>query len=121
MMPEPSEYNIVRKAEIDLCNDLLRYNSWDATELQFPHIQLLEEEEYQSGQDQLVQADKLAVDIKAKDSLMDRFIDDIIDITIDDPKWMERFKNAALFSTPYLGHYSPQNRWNWITPFNSTS
>ena len=27
---------------------------------------------------------------------MDRFIDDIITITIDDPPWVERAKNAAL-------------------------
>ena len=28
---------------------------------------------------------------------MDEFIDDIINIAIDDPNWVERAKNAALF------------------------
>ena len=76
-------------------NDLIRDKSWDATELQSFHRHLIEEYEYHPVKDPLVQADQLAVDIEAKEASMDGFINDIITITIDDPIWVKRAKNAA--------------------------
>ena len=84
------------EAGIDLDNDLPRYNSWGATELQSPHIQLPKDEEYHPGIYPLVQADTLTVDIKAKEDSTHVFIDDIITITIDNLSWVKRTKNAAL-------------------------
>ena len=44
----------------------------------------------------LVQADTLAVDIKAKEDSTHVFIDDIITITVDNLSWVKRTKNVAL-------------------------
>ena len=39
--PAPVDHDTVSEAEIDLGNDLLEEKSWDAIELQSPHIHLL--------------------------------------------------------------------------------
>ena len=67
MSPTPEEYNTVWELSINLGNYLLRDKSWNATEFQSPHKQLLKEEEYQPEKDQLVQADAQAFDTKAKE------------------------------------------------------
>ena len=43
-----------------------------------------------------IPADQLVVDIEAKESPMDEFVDDIITIAIDDTSWFERAKNTDL-------------------------
>ena len=61
-----------------------------------PHRHLLPREDYLPDPDPLVKADQLAVNIEAKEASMDGFIHNKITITIDDPCWAERAKNAAL-------------------------
>ena len=39
--PVPAEYTTVSEAKIDLGNDLLRDESWDTDDLNFPHRSLL--------------------------------------------------------------------------------
>ena len=92
----PSEYTTISEAAIDLGNDILVETSWYATNLQLPRRHLLPREDYLTASDPLFKADQLSVNIKAKEASMDGFIDDIITITIDDPCWVERAKNAAL-------------------------
>ena len=94
--PAPVEYTKVSYGTIDLGNYIPRDKSWDATELQSPHRHLLKDEEYQSGSDPLVQADTLAVDVEVKEASMDRFVNYIITINIDEPSWLDYAKNAAL-------------------------
>ena len=92
----PSEYTTISDAEINLGNDLLADALWDETDLHLPHIHLLPREEYLPASDPLVKSDKLAVNIKEKEDSMDEFIDDIININIDNPCWVERAEDAAL-------------------------
>ena len=73
----------MREEAIKLENNLLGYKSWDATELQSPHRQLPKEEGYHPVPEPISQADTLTVEIKSKESPMDGFIYDIINITID--------------------------------------
>ena len=96
MKPTLVEYTTVSKEAIELGNDFLGGKSSDATKIQSPHRQLIKKEEYHPGQDLLVQADQMAVDIEANEDSIDGLIDDIITIDIDDPNWTERTKNAAL-------------------------
>ena len=70
--------------------------SWDTTNLQSPHQNLLPTEDYLPAYDLLVKAYQLVVNIEAKEASIDGFIDEIITITIDDPHWVERAKNADL-------------------------
>ena len=86
----------MRESEIDPGSNILSEQLWDATELQSPQRQLLEEEEYHPGQDPLLQEDQLEVDIEAKENSMDGLIDEIITINIDKPNLVECAKNAAL-------------------------
>ena len=70
--------------------------SWDTTNLQSPHQNLLPTEDYLPAYDLLVKAYQLVVNIEAKEASIDGFIDEIITITIDDPHWVERNKNTVL-------------------------
>ena len=90
-------YTTISEAEIDFENNLLTDTSWDATNLQSLHQQLIPREDYLPASDPLVKAYHIAVDIKAKEVSMDGFIYEIITITIDDPRWVESANNAALF------------------------
>ena len=94
--PEPAEYNTIVEAAIDLGKDLLADTSWDTTNLHSPHRHLLPRKDYLLTSDPLLKADFLTVNIEAKDSSIDGFIDDILTITIDDQWCVERAKNAAL-------------------------
>ena len=74
----------MREYATNLENDLLRDKSWDATEVQSTHRQILKEEEYHPGPEPLSQANTQIVDIKAKEAPTNGFIYDITNITIDD-------------------------------------
>ena len=87
--PAPEKYTT-------LGNYLLADASWDATNVQSPHRHLLPRYYYLPTSELLVKADQLAVNIEAKEALMDGFIDYIITITIDNPFWMDHAKNVAL-------------------------
>ena len=93
--PAPSEYTTISEASIKLGNYLLMEVSWDATNLQSPHIHLLPREDYLPASCPLVKAYQLGVDIEAKEASMDGFINDIITITIDNPYWVEHAKNSS--------------------------
>ena len=94
-VPTPAEYTTTNEAPIELDNDLLVNRSWGATNLQFPHKHLLPREDYLPASEPLVKADQMAVKIKAKEASMDGFVDDITNITINDPCWVECTNNAA--------------------------
>ena len=94
--PVPAEYTTFSEAEIDLGNDLLRYESWDTDDLKSPYQSLLLQEEKQQSASHLETSDPLAVDITATEASMDGFIDEIITITVDDKHWIDRSKIAAL-------------------------
>ena len=86
--PAPAEYTTISEAKVDLGNDLLTDASWYSMNLQSPHRHLLPRQDYLPPSDPLVKADQLAVNIEAKEALMDGLIDEIITITIDDPCWV---------------------------------
>ena len=82
--PVPAEDNTVSKAIIDLGNDLLQDESWDTDDLNLPHRYLLLHEDQQKSASNLATSYPLAVDITATEASMDGFIDDIINVTVND-------------------------------------
>ena len=84
MAPAPAEYMTVRKAAIDIGNNLLRDEAWDTDDLKSPHQYLLPQEKKQKSESHITTEDPLAVDITATEASMDGFIDKIINITGDD-------------------------------------
>ena len=94
--PTPVDYTTISETAIYIGNDFLADTSWDATNLQFTHRNLLPREDYLPALEQLVKTDALAVNIKVKEFSMYGFIDDISTITIDNPCWLERVNNVAL-------------------------
>ena len=94
--PAPAEYATVSEAEIDLVIDLLRDESWDTDELNLSHRSLLPQDQKQQPEINLATAYALSVDIKATESSMDGFINDIITITVDNKNWIYCTKIAAL-------------------------
>ena len=84
--------------------------SWEETCRQLHDRHLLTKEAYLPSSDPLVKANQLEVNIKAKETSMDFFIDDIITITIDDPCWVERAKLQPYWSyTSYFYRCIPIN------------
>ena len=61
-----------------------------------PHRNLLLEEDRRHSADHIEKSDPLAVNIEAKESYIDGFIDDIFTITADNKYWVEGAKIAAL-------------------------
>ena len=94
--PVPEEYTNISEASIELGNDLFTDTSWDVTNLQSLHRNLLPVEDYIPASDTLVKEDKLAVNIEIKDASMDGFFDAIIAINIENPFWVEISKNGDL-------------------------
>ena len=66
--PAPAEYKTISEAAIDLGNDLLQDESWDAYDLNSPHQSLLPQEEKQHSASHLATADPLAMDITATEA-----------------------------------------------------
>ena len=86
--PTPSEYTTISETAIDLGENLLADTSRDVANLQSSHRHLLQREDYLLASEPLFKAYQLTVNIKIKETSMDGFIDDIINITIEYPCWV---------------------------------
>ena len=82
--PAPAEYTTVSEAEIDLGNDLLQNEYWDTDNINSPRLSLLPHEDKQQPESHIATSDLLSVDITATEALIIGFIDDTINITVDD-------------------------------------
>ena len=76
-------------------NKLLRDESWNTTDINSPHRNLLPEDNKYHSVDHLTKSDPLAVDITSIEASMDGFIKDIVKIKANDKNWVERAKSAA--------------------------
>ena len=92
----PAEYTTVSETAIYLGNDLLQDESWDTDDLNLSNRSLLPQENKKKSASYLTTADTLAVDLTAAEASMDGFINDIINIKVDDEHWIDRAQSAAL-------------------------
>ena len=95
--PAPSEYTTVSESAKELGNDLLQDQSWESYDLNSPHQYLLQPKEKHHYSSHLETAYPLAVEITATEASMDGFINDIINITVNDDQWIDCAKSAALW------------------------
>ena len=96
----PSEYSMLSDLMADYANILIHDESWNINDLHSPNQKIFGKILYQDNSEQIKKKKKLSVPVTSSKASVDRYIDDLVTLVLDEPDLREREENAV----PLLVH-----------------